>query len=241
MKLTNKSVLITGASRGLGRALMRACADAGARVVGFSRSAEEMESVAAELRRQGLEAHALASDIRDKHAIYPLVGITAALVGPIDVLIHNASTLGPTPLHLLLETQCEDLSDVLEVNLVGPFRLTKAIAGNMVLRGEGLIVHITSDASTSAYPGWGAYSVSKAGLDHLGRLWAAELEGTGVRFITVDPGEMDTRMHRDALPDADPSTLARPEEVATTLVSIIAGVEAIVSGARIEARQWRKP
>jgi NAD(P)-dependent dehydrogenase (short-subunit alcohol dehydrogenase family) len=156
-------------------------------------------------------------------------------VGSIDVLVHNASTLGPTPLPLLLDTACEDLSQVLEVNLVGPFRLTKAVAGAMAMRGDGVVVNVTSDAAVSAYPRWGSYSVSKVALEHLGRIWAAELEGTGVRFFNVDPGEMDTKMHRDAIPDADPATLLRPETVAARLVTLLERAETVPSGSRLEA------
>ncbi|OJT26844.1 short-chain dehydrogenase [Archangium sp. Cb G35] len=235
MKLEGKAVLVTGASRGLGEALMETFARKGARVVGVSRNADEMEAVASRLRARGYEAHALAADVGDKEAIHPLVGAASALVGTIDVLVHNASTLGPTPLPLLLDTACEDLGQVLEVNLVGPFRLTKAIAGAMVLRGGGVVVHVTSDAAVSAYPRWGAYGVSKVALEHLGRIWAAELEGTGVRFLNVDPGEMDTVMHRDAIPEADPSTLARPRDVAARLVTLVESVEAHPSGARVDA------
>ncbi|QRK09417.1 SDR family oxidoreductase [Archangium violaceum] len=235
MKLEGKAVLVTGASRGLGEALMETFARKGARVVGVSRNAGEMEAVASRLRARGHEAHALAADVGDKEAIHPLVGAAAALVGPIDVLVHNASTLGPTPLPLLLDTACEDLGRVLEVNLVGPFRLTKAIVGSMLLRGEGLVVHLTSDAAVAAYARWGAYGVSKAALEHLGRIWAAELEGTDVRFLNVDPGEMDTRMHRDAIPEADPASLARPEDVAARIVSLVESAQAHPSGARLEA------
>ena len=113
------------------------------------------------------------------------------------------------PLRLLLDTDCEDLERALAVNLVGPFRLTKALAGPMVLRGRGTIVNITSDAATEAYERWGAYGASKAALEQLGRVWAAELAGTGVRVLTVDPGEMDTRMHADAIPDADRAAAGR--------------------------------
>ncbi|WNG50453.1 SDR family oxidoreductase [Archangium minus] len=235
MNLEGKAVLITGASRGLGEALMEAFARKGARVVGVSRNAEEMEAVASRLRTWGYEAHALVADVGDKQSIHPLVGAAAALVGPIDVLVHNASTLGPTPLPLLLDTACEDLGHVLEVNLVGPFRLTKAIAGSMVLRGGGLVVHITSDAAVAAYARWGAYGVSKAALEHLGRIWAAELEGTGVRFLNVDPGEMDTRMHRDAIPEADPASLARPRDVAARILTLVESAQAHPSGSRLEA------
>jgi NAD(P)-dependent dehydrogenase (short-subunit alcohol dehydrogenase family) len=156
-------------------------------------------------------------------------------VGPIDILIHNASTLGKTPLPLLFDTDCEDLERVLQVNLIGPFRLTKAIAGSMVLRRRGLVVHISSDAAVNAYPGWGAYGVSKAALDHLSRSWAAELEGTGVRVLSIDPGEMNTKMHADAMPEADPSTLADPADIAARIVAMIPRAEGIGSGARLEA------
>lgn len=235
MKLEGKAVLVTGASRGLGEALMKELARKGARVVGVARNGSEMEAVAAALRAQGHVAHALAYDVGDKEAIYPMVGAASALVGPIDVLVNNASSLGPTPLPLLLDTACEDLSQVLEVNLVGPFRLTKAVAGAMVMRGGGVVVNVTSDAAVSAYSRWGAYGVSKAALEHLGRIWAAELEGTGVRFFTVDPGDMDTQMHRDAIPDADPATLARPESVAPRIITLLERAEAVRSGSRLEA------
>ncbi|KFE62760.1 SDR family NAD(P)-dependent oxidoreductase [Hyalangium minutum] len=235
MKLEGKAVLVTGASRGLGEALMKRLARKGARVVGVSRNAQEMEAVAAALRAEGHVAHALAYDVGDKEAIYPLVGAASALVGPLDVLVHNASTLGPTPLPLLLDTACEDLSKVLEVNLVGPFRLTKAVAGAMAMRGSGVVVHLSSDAAVSAYPRWGAYSVSKLALEHLGRIWAAELEGTGVRFFNVDPGEMDTKMHADAIPDADRATLSRPDDVAARLLGLLERAENVPSGSRLEA------
>jgi NAD(P)-dependent dehydrogenase (short-subunit alcohol dehydrogenase family) len=234
MKIADSAILVTGASRGLGRALFDELAAHGARVVGIARDAGELEKAAAELQRRGFAAHALAADVSNKFAIYPIAGAAAALVGPIDVLIHNASTLGPTPLRLLADTACEDFSAVLDVNLLGPFRLTKALIGNMVLRGSGLVVHVSSDAAVQAYAGWGAYGVSKAALDHLGRIWAAELEGTGVRFLSVDPGEMDTAMHRAALPAADPATLARPSDVARALLRRIEGLEALRSGSRVE-------
>ena len=127
---------------------------------------------------------------------------------------------------------------MLAANLIGPFRLTKLIAGPMVLRGGGAIVNVTSDASVAAYPTWGAYGVSKAALDHLGRIQGAELEGTGVRVVTVDPGEMDTKMHADAIPDADRATLARPVEIAERFLAILRAIESLPNGARIEASRF---
>jgi NAD(P)-dependent dehydrogenase (short-subunit alcohol dehydrogenase family) len=239
MELRDAAALVTGASRGLGRALAIALAAAGARVVLVARGADALAEVVREIRALGGQAFALAGDVGDKEAAHRLVGAAVGLVGPIDVLVHNASTLGPTPLRLLLDTDCEDLAAVLETNLVGPFRLTKIVAGQMALRGRGTIVHVSSDAAVSAYPRWGAYGVSKAAQDHLSRILAAELDGTGVRVLAVDPGEMDTRMHADAVPDADRATLARPEDVAGKLVAMLrSDARRAASGARLEVPSW---
>ena len=177
----------------------------------------------------------------DKEETHRLAGAAAALVGPLDLLVHNASTLGPTPLRLLLDTDCEDLERVLAVNVVGPFRLTKAVLGSMALHGSGLVLQVSSDAAVAPYPAWGSYGVSKAALDHLGRIWAAELEGTGVRVLTVDPGEMDTAMHALAMPDADRGGLARPAAVAETLLEMVRCAEALPNGARLEVSAWSPP
>jgi NAD(P)-dependent dehydrogenase (short-subunit alcohol dehydrogenase family) len=138
----------------------------------------------------------------------------------LDLLVQNASTLGPVPLRLLLDTTCEDLLRVLEVNLVGPFRLSRAIAGAMIVRGSGVVLQVSSDAATSAYPRWGAYGASKAALEQLGRVWDAELTGTGVRVLSFDPGEMDTAMHAAAMPDADRAALPSPDVAAQKLIAL---------------------
>ncbi len=229
------AALVTGASRGLGAELARALAGRGARVVLVARGGAALDEVVREIRAAGGEAHALVEDVGDKQAIYRIAGAAAALVGPIDLVVHNASELGPTPLEPLSETDCETLEHVLQVNLVGPFRLTKALVGSMILRGRGLVVQISSDAAVSAYPRWGAYGVSKAALDHLGRIWDAELDGSGVRVVTVDPGEMDTAMHAAAMPEADRASLADPARVAEKILALVERAEKQPSGARVEA------
>jgi NAD(P)-dependent dehydrogenase (short-subunit alcohol dehydrogenase family) len=221
MNIQNTSVLITGGSRGLGRALGLALATGGARVVLVARNHSELNHTVEEITKRGGEAYGIQGDIGNKEDIYRIAGQAAALAGPIDILIQNASTLRPVPLRLLLDTDCEDLEQTLNVNLVGPFRLAKAIAGSMVLRGTGLVISISSDAAVEAYPGWGAYGTSKAALAHMTRIFAAELHDTGVQFLSIDPGEMNTQMHADAMPDADPSTLARPEDAAERILEII--------------------
>ncbi|MET0591452.1 MAG: SDR family oxidoreductase [Polyangiaceae bacterium] len=236
MKVQGKAALVIGASRGLGRELAKELARRGAKVVLVARGAADLERAAAAIRNEGGIAYALPGDIADKSAVHGLAGAAASLVGSIDLLVHNASTLGPTPLRLLLDTECEDLSRVLEENLVGPFRLSKIVAGSMALRGEGTIVHVSSDAAVAAYPRWGAYGVSKAAQDHLSRHWAAELGDLGVRVFTVDPGEMDTEMHALAMPDSDRATLASPSDVARSIADMIES-NAIGSGARLEAQR----
>jgi NAD(P)-dependent dehydrogenase (short-subunit alcohol dehydrogenase family) len=238
MNIRDTSSLVTGASRGLGRALARRLAAAGSRVALVAREVEPLAEVAAEIRAAGGIAHAIAADVGDKDAIHPLAGQAAALVGPIDILINNASTLGPTPLRLLLDTDCEDLEKALAVNLVGPFRLSKVVAGSMALRGRGVVVNISSDAAVEPYPTWGAYAASKAALDQMSRVWAAELAEHGVRVLAVDPGEMDTRMHADAMPDADRSTLADPDDIAQRILAMIGSDGKAPSGARLVAPQF---
>ena len=123
----------------------------------------------------------------------------------------------------------------MQVNLVAPFRLTQALIGSMLLRDRGVIINVTSDAAVTGYPGWGAYAVSKAALEGLTRTWAAELVQTGVRIYAVDPGDMDTAMHRAAIPDADPSELARPDNVALAFVRLVTSADVDLTGRRLEA------
>ena len=231
--MRGKGVLITGASKGLGAALAEELSGAGARVVLVARGEEDLQRTVARIRELGGDAHALAGDVGDKLQAHRIAGAAAALVGPIELLVHNASTLGPTPLRLLLDTGCEDLEQVLQTNLVGPFRLTKIVVGAMALRGSGLVVHVSSDAAVAAYPRWGAYGVSKAALDHMNRIWAAELAQTGVRFLSVDPGEMDTEMHAAAMPEADRTSLARPARVARRIARLVADAGRTENGSRI--------
>ncbi len=241
MNVKGLTALVTGGSRGLGRALGEALAAAGARVVLVAQHAEPLGAVVAGIRARGGEAHAVVADVAELEAAHAIAGQAAALVGPVDLLVNSASTLGPVPLRLLLDTECEDLSRVLEVNLVGPFRLTKAVAGSMLLRGRGTIVNISSDAAVEAYERWGAYAASKAALDHLTRVWAAELAGTGVRIFGVDPGEMNTRMHAEAMPEADPTALADPARVAARLLALIGAESGVATGARVVVANLPSP
>jgi len=213
-------VAITGGTSGLGLALAREFGRRGARVALVARTAQAVEEVA---RRQ--QAHGIVGDVARKEDIYPIaLQITAAL-GGVDVLINNASSLGPVPLALLADTECEDFARALETNLLGPFRLTKALLGALsaaAREGRGAVVlNISSDAAVNAYTRWGAYGASKAALRHMSAVWNEELAAQGVRFLSLDPGDMDTPLHALAMPEADPAALKRPETAARELADAI--------------------
>jgi NAD(P)-dependent dehydrogenase (short-subunit alcohol dehydrogenase family) len=214
-------VAVTGGTSGLGLALVRTLRERGADVAFVARSHGRVHAVAAE--QPG--THGIVGDLSDKDDTYPIaMGITAAL-GGLDVLVNNASSLGPVPLRLLADTECEDFEVALDTNVLGPFRLTKALLGALSASArEGrpaLVINIGSDAATSAYPTWGAYGASKAALLHMTRIWDAELEEHGVRVVALDPGDMDTPMHAAAVPDADPSSLKRPADSAREIAAVI--------------------
>ncbi|MFT3712598.1 MAG: SDR family oxidoreductase [Archangium sp.] len=233
-----KNVVITGASRGLGAALADVLSARGATVVLVARHEKALDEMVNGLRAKGRKAFGIPADVADKDSTHRISGLAAAMVGRVDVLIHNASTLGPVPLRALLDTECEDLAAVLETNVVGPFRLTKALVGPMALRKAGTVVHISSDAAVEGYATWGSYGASKAAADQLHRVLAAELKASGVRVINVDPGEMDTQMHRDAIPEADPASLGRPADVAARIVRALEDESRAPSGARVSAASF---
>jgi len=221
MTLEPHNVLITGASQGLGRALAFELGRQGARVVGVARGRQSLDATIRDLKASGIDAWGVVDDVGRDGAATAIAAQAAALAGPVDLLIHCASSLGLTPLRPLLDIDESSFADVVRTNLTGPFALTKAIAGPMALRRRGTIVFISSDAAIEAYPTWGAYSATKAAADHLSRVWSAEVGSSGVRVLSIDPGEMDTQMHAAAMPDADPSTLRRPEQVASRVVRLL--------------------
>lgn len=228
--------VVTGASRGLGRALALALAREGAALSICARGEADLERVADEARALGADVLAVTADMRNVRDVERIVVLTLERFGQVDVLVNNASELGPTPLPLLADYPPDVFSDVLNVNLHAPFRLAQSLIGQMLRRGQGTILNISSDVAVNGYPNWGAYSVSKAAIDGMSRTWAAELEGTGVRMYAVDPGDMDTAMHRLALPDDDPAGLTDPADVAEALVTLISG-EFVPDAVRVEAAQ----
>ena len=210
-------VAVTGGTAGLGLALVRRLAADGARVAFIARTAEAVEQIA---RETG--THGIVGDVSSKGDIYPIALQITGHLGGLDVLINNASSLGPIPLVPLSDTECEDFSQALAVNVIGAFRLTKALFGALAVsarnQGSALVINISSDAAINPYPGWGAYGASKAALHHMTAIWAEEARADGVSFLSIDPGDMDTALHAQAAPDADPQRLKRPEDVAAEIV-----------------------
>jgi NAD(P)-dependent dehydrogenase (short-subunit alcohol dehydrogenase family) len=215
-------IAITGGTSGLGLALVRRLLDAGADVAFVARGRAGVERVCQEWPA----AHGIVGDVSEKEDIHPIAIQVLGALGGLDVLVNNASSLGPVPLALLADTECEDLEHALATNVLGPFRLTKALLGSLAATaregGAPLVVNISSDAAVTPYAGWGAYSASKAALAHLSRIWDAELVAEGIRVVSIDPGDMDTPLHELAVPDADRSSLKNPDQAAAEIVELIA-------------------
>lgn len=219
--LNGLRVAVTGGTSGLGLALVQALARRGARVAFVARDPKRVADTAS--RVPG--SHGIDGDVSRKSETHALAIRIVSALGGLDLLIHNASSLGPVPLAPLADTDCEDLELALATNLVGPFRLTKALLGALGASArEGRparVILVGSDAAVTPYAGWGAYGASKAALLHLGRIWDEELKPLGIRVLSVDPGDMDTPLHALAVPDADPATLKRPQAAAEEIVALI--------------------
>jgi len=221
INLKRMRIAVTGGTSGLGSALVRNLAASRARVAFVARRAQLVELVSRETNACGI-----VGDVGIKEDIHAMALEIGWNLGGLDVLVNNASSLGPTPLKLLADTECEELHEALVVNVLGPFRLTKALFGALAASardGRGGMINISSDAAVSAYPGWGAYGAAKAALSHMTAIWAEEARDEGVRFLSLDPGDMDTPLHALAVPDADPATLKRPEDAAQEIVASMLG------------------
>jgi NAD(P)-dependent dehydrogenase (short-subunit alcohol dehydrogenase family) len=212
--------LITGASRGLGLEIARLAARRKMPLILTARGAAALEEATRELSAL-TEVVALAGDVADRAHAERLVHAGLERFGRIDVLVNNASSIGPSPMPALDAYPSEALAEVYRINVLAPLHLAQLVLPGMRGRGEGAIINVTSDAGVQAYPGWGGYGSSKAALEHLSRVLATELEGSGVRVYVVDPGDMNTQMHREAEPGVDLSHLPGPEVSAPAFLTLI--------------------
>ena len=210
--------IVTGASRGLGRALVRALAERGWNLVIDARGESALLEVAGELSEVAKVA-ALVGDVADEIHRQELVAAASGL-GGLDVLVHNASLLGPSPQPALADYPLDVLERVYRVNVFAPLRLTQ-LALPLLREAGGRIVNVTSDAGVEGYEGWGGYGSSKAALEQLSNVLAAEQRE--LRVYWVDPGDMNTVMHQEAFPGEDISDRPPPEACVPGLVEILTG------------------
>jgi NAD(P)-dependent dehydrogenase (short-subunit alcohol dehydrogenase family) len=241
--LSQKFGLITGASQGLGQELALAYAREDIRgLVVVARRKEPLQKLRSKIAQfaPATEVTVIQGDLGSIADVERIAAVTLQVCGGrLDVLVNNASTLGPVPMPYLLDYPVDDFQQVLNVNLMAPFLLIQILLAAMIDRG-GSIINVTSDAGRIGYPGWGAYGISKFGLEGLSQTWAAELAETPVRINWVDPGNMNTAMHRDAEPEEDPARWADPATVTDLFVFLASDAGKDVRGQRLEAQSdWR--
>ena len=208
--------IVTGASRGLGRALARALADRGWTLILDARGADALEEVRAELAAR-THVVAVAGDVADGRHRRELAA-AARRAGGLDLLVNNASHLGPSPQPTLAAYPLEELRRVYAVNLFAPLALIQLVVP-LLQESGGAVLNVTSDAAVEAYEGWGGYGSSKAALEHLSAILAAEQPA--LRVWWVDPGDMNTQMHQEAFPGDDISDRPPPEDSVPGLLQLI--------------------
>jgi NAD(P)-dependent dehydrogenase (short-subunit alcohol dehydrogenase family) len=213
--------IVTGASKGLGLAVARELARAGISLVIDARGEDALAAAERELAQLAPVA-ALGGDVTDAAHVHRLVEIAESRFGRIDLVVNNASTIGRSPLPALATLSPSVFERIFTTNVYAPLHLIQHALPVMRRNGGGTIVNVSSDAAVEAYAGWGGYGSAKAALEHLSRILAAELEGGGIGVIVADPGDMDTDLHRAAVPDAAAADLADPRAVASALLRAIA-------------------
>jgi NAD(P)-dependent dehydrogenase (short-subunit alcohol dehydrogenase family) len=231
----NRTALITGGSRGLGRTVAGFLAAQGYGLVITARGEADLETAARELRRHGGKVIALAGDIADPEHRSRL-GRAARELGRLDLLFNNASILGATPLPPLAEYPSAVLEELFRVNVAAPLALVGEVLPLLEASG-GLVVNLSSDAARGGYPGWGGYGLTKAALDLASLTLGNELGGVGV--VAVDPGDLRTRMHQEAFPGEDISDRPLPEVTLPFWAWLFNQPRAAVSGRRFRAQEDR--
>jgi NAD(P)-dependent dehydrogenase (short-subunit alcohol dehydrogenase family) len=236
MNEKKRVAMITGATKGLGKALAFAFAKQGYRLAICARGENQLNEVKHELESIGAEVIAMRADTSNAREVDRFVSVVENVFGSVDVLINNASIFGPGPT-LLLDFPNGDFEEVLRVNVMNPFLVTKRVLPGMLTRNYGSVINVTSEAGRTGCAEWGVYGVSKFAVEGLTQTWADELQGTAVRMNMVDPGEMDTEMHAVAVPGCD-YELAKPESVVDVFLYL--GLdETKISGRRFEAQKFK--
>jgi len=236
-ELSGKVALITGGSRGIGKAIAAAYARAGARVFICARNETDIERAVAEIREQGGEIYGWAGDIGELNHARCIVGAALERLGSIDVLVNNASLLGPrVP---LADYPFSSWREVMRVNLDGLFLMTREVLKAMISRRRGSIINVTSGVGRVGKARWGAYSPSKFALEGFTQMLAEEVQDSGIRVNSLNPGATRTSMRAAAYPKEDPLTLPRPEEIMEAFVYLASDESFSVTGKSFNAQDWR--
>lgn len=236
-----RHALVTGASRGLGEVVTRFLAEVGFEVLVTARHQAELAALATRIRGVGAPATAIAGDVADP-AHRDRLATVVRQWGRLDLLVNNASELGPSPLRPLAETDLVDFRRILEVNLLAPLALVQAVRGELE-RTRGLVVNLSSDAALGAYERWGPYGASKAALDLVSRTLARELAAAGVSVVSVDPGDMRTAMHQAAFVGEDISDRPLPNVTLPFWAWLLGAPPGRLTGHRFQAQAetWEVP
>lgn len=228
-RLHEKTVLITGAGQGIGRAAAAAFAKEGAQIAICGRNPATLEAAAKELRVLGAKVAAESCDVANEGQVCDFVAAVIKEFGQIDVLINNAGVLGPKG--PLVKAPAEGWRATLEANLTGPFLMTREVLrASMLERGRGVVINVSSGQGRRGTAGWGPYAASKFGLEGLTQVWADETREIGIRFYTLSPGPTATAMRAAAAPDEDPRTVKSPAVVAEAFLSLAVDDCAFPSG-----------
>ena len=236
-KLSGKVALITGGSRGIGKAIAAAYAREGARVFICARNETDIERAVEEIREQNGEIYGRAGDIGELNDARRIVGAALERFGSIEVLVNNASLLGPrVP---LADYPFASWQEVMRVNLDGLFLMTREVLKAMIPRRRGSIINVTSGVGRVGKARWGAYSPSKFALEGFTQMLAEEVQDSGIRVNSLNPGATRTSMRAAAYPAEDPLTLPRPEEIMRAFLYLASDESIGVTGKSFNAQDWR--
>jgi len=236
--LTGKVALITGGSRGIGKAIAMAYAREGAKVFICARKRGRLRKAAEEIRAAGGEVRWGAADISKANAVRRLVRQVCRAYGAIHILVNNASMLGPR--EPIIRYPVPAWERVVKANLTAVFLVTKEVLGVMVRQKEGVIINLSSGVGRIGKARWGAYAAAKFGVEGLTQVVAEEVKEWNIRVNAVNPGGTRTEMRAEAYPDEEPMTLPTPEEIAPIFVYLASAESREISGKSFDARDWRK-
>lgn len=235
-KLVGKTALITGGSRGIGRAIAAAYVSAGARVFICGRRATDLDRTLDEMRASGAVIDGAVGDVSSAQDVSRIVGAALKSFGAIDVLVNNASILGPRT--TIVDYPIDAWREVVEINLTGIFLMTRAVLPGMLARRSGSIINLTSGVGRVGKAKWGAYAVSKAGVEGFTQVLADEVKSEGIRVNSVNPAATRTRMRAQAYPEEDPTTLPSPESITPIFLFLAADESVNITGQALNARDW---